>query len=86
MIALMSCLFCKIISGEIPASKVYEDEHTLAFMDIGHVNPVHTLVAVKKHAANLYELDETQAAPARRAAEERPARKKRLRAVKSTWP
>jgi histidine triad (HIT) family protein len=50
------------VAGQIPSTRVYEDEHTLAFMDIGHVNPGHTLVTVKKHAANLYELDEAQAA------------------------
>ena len=58
---MSDCVFCKIVAGQIPSTKVYEDEHTLAFMDIGHVNPGHTLVAVKKHAANVFELDETQA-------------------------
>jgi len=61
------CVFCRIVAGQIPSTRVYEDEHTLAFMDIGHVNPGHTLVAVKKHAANLYELDEAQAAAVARA-------------------
>lgn len=56
------CVFCKIVAGQIPSTRVFEDEHTLAFMDIGQVNPGHVLVAVKKHAANLYALDETQAA------------------------
>jgi histidine triad (HIT) family protein len=56
------CIFCKLVAGQIPSTRVYEDEHTLAFMDIGHVNPGHTLVAVKKHAANLLELQEEQAA------------------------
>ena len=56
------CVFCKIVAGKIPSTRVYEDEHTLAFMDIGQVNPGHVLVAVKKHAANIYELDEAQAA------------------------
>ena len=59
---MSDCVFCRIVAGQIPSTRVYEDEHTLAFMDIGHVNPGHTLVAVKKHAANLYELDEAQAA------------------------
>jgi histidine triad (HIT) family protein len=59
---MSDCVFCKIVAGQIPSTRVYEDEHTLAFMDIGHVNPGHTLVAVKKHAANLYEMDEAQAA------------------------
>lgn len=51
----MTCLFCKIISGEIPAQKVYEDEHTLAFLDIHPINIGHTLIVPKKHFANLYE-------------------------------
>jgi histidine triad (HIT) family protein len=55
------CVFCKIVGGQIPSTRVFEDEHTLAFMDIGHVNPGHTLVAVKKHADNLYALDDAQA-------------------------
>ena len=64
---MSDCVFCRIVAGQIPSTRVYEDEHTLAFMDIGHVNPGHTLVAVKKHAANLYELDEAQAAAVARA-------------------
>ena len=56
------CVFCKIVAGQIPSTRVHEDEHTLAFMDLGQVNPGHVLVAVKKHAANLFELDEVQAA------------------------
>ncbi|MGH9593982.1 MAG: HIT family protein, partial [Bryobacteraceae bacterium] len=55
---------CKIVAGQIPATRVYEDEHTLAFMDIGQVNPGHVLVAVKKHAESLYALDNAQAAAA----------------------
>ena len=58
---MTDCIFCKLVAGQIPSTRVYEDEHTLAFMDIGHVNPGHVLVAVKKHAANVFELEETQA-------------------------
>ncbi len=54
----MSCIFCKIIAGEIPSYKVYEDENTLAFLDINPVNPGHTLVMPKKHFVNLEETDE----------------------------
>jgi histidine triad (HIT) family protein len=61
------CVFCRIVAGTIPSTRVYEDEHTLAFMDIGQVNPGHVLVAVKKHAANLYELEDAQAAGVARA-------------------
>lgn len=55
------CIFCKIIAGDIPASKVYEDDHFLAFLDISQVTPGHTLVIPKKHARNLLEMtpDET---------------------------
>ena len=56
------CVFCKIVAGQIPSMRVFEDEHTLAFMDIGQVNPGHVLVAVKNHAANIYELGDAQAA------------------------
>jgi len=58
---MTDCVFCKIVAGQIPSTRVHEDEHTLAFMDLGQVNPGHVLVAVKKHAANLFELDDTQA-------------------------
>ena len=63
---MTDCVFCKIVAGQIPSTKVHEDEHTLAFMDIGQVNPGHVLVAVKKHAANLFELDAAQAEAAAR--------------------
>ncbi len=65
---MTDCVFCKIVAGQIPSMRVHEDEHTLAFMDIGQVNPGHVLVAVKKHAANLFELEEEQAAAVARAA------------------
>ncbi len=52
------CIFCKIITGEIPSFKVYEDEYTLAFLDINPVNPGHTLVVPKKHLVNIEEADE----------------------------
>ena len=59
---MSNCVFCRIVTKEIPATVVHEDEHTLAFMDIGQVNPGHVLVAVKKHAENIFALDEAQAA------------------------
>ena len=58
------CIFCRIVAGQIPATRVYEDAHVLAFMDIGQVNPGHVLVALKTHAENLYALDDEQAAAA----------------------
>ena len=54
----MSCIFCRIIAGEIPSYKVYEDENCLAFLDIAPVNPGHTLVISKKHHANFEETPE----------------------------
>jgi histidine triad (HIT) family protein len=62
------CVFCKLIARQIPASIVYEDDAALAFMDLGQVNPGHVLVASKGHAANVYELDDAQAAAVFRAA------------------
>ena len=52
------CIFCKIVAGVIPCFKIYEDEHTLAFMDINPVNPGHCLVVPKNHAPNLFESDD----------------------------
>jgi histidine triad (HIT) family protein len=64
---MSDCVFCRIVAGQIPSTRVFEDEHTVAFMDIGQVNPGHVLVAVKKHADNLYALDDAQAAAVARA-------------------
>src|ERR1700681_4470986 len=47
------CLFCRIIAGEIPSKKVYEDEHTYAFDDINPQAPTHVLVVPKKHVHGL---------------------------------
>lgn len=49
------CIFCKIIEGEIPSAKVYEDEHVYAFLDISQVTKGHTLVIPKQHTRNLYD-------------------------------
>ncbi|UVE17370.1 histidine triad nucleotide-binding protein [Pseudomonas sp. LS44] len=54
----MDCLFCKIVAGEIPARKFYEDDQVIAFHDIGAQAPVHFLVIPKKHIATLNDLDE----------------------------
>ena len=48
----MDCLFCKIINGDIPSNKVYEDEYCLAFHDINPQTPVHILVIPKTHIAS----------------------------------
>ncbi len=51
------CLFCKIVAGEIPATKIYEDESTLAFLDTNPVNPGDTLVIPKKHSRNIFDIE-----------------------------
>ena len=53
----MDCIFCKIIKGEIPCYKIYEDEHTLAFLDIAKDVDGHTLVIPKKHFNNILDID-----------------------------
>ncbi|WP_332631147.1 HIT family protein [Halalkalibacter flavus] len=53
-----NCIFCKIVQGEIPAAKVYEDEHVLAFIDISQVTKGHTLVIPKAHHQDLFDLTE----------------------------
>ena len=52
----MDCIFCAIVDGEIPAARVYEDEHVLAFMDIAPANPGHTLVIPKQHYRNIFDM------------------------------
>ncbi|MGD9605176.1 MAG: HIT family protein [Bacilli bacterium] len=52
------CVFCKIVSGEIPSYKVYEDENFLAFLDISQASIGHTLVIPKKHFTNILEADD----------------------------
>ncbi len=52
------CIFCKIINGEIPSYKIYEDEIVYAFLDITQVTPGHTLVVPKKHAKDIFEYEE----------------------------
>lgn len=52
------CIFCKIITGEIPSTKIYEDNDVLAFFDISQVTPGHTLLVPKKHVKNIFEYDD----------------------------
>ena len=54
----MSCLFCRIIEGEIPSNKVYEDERVLAFRDIDPQAPVHVLIIPKQHFDSILDADE----------------------------
>ena len=53
------CIFCKIISGEIPSTKLYSDESVIAFRDINPVAPTHILIVPKKHIASINELTTT---------------------------
>jgi histidine triad (HIT) family protein len=55
-VSVSDCIFCKIIKGELPAAKVYEDEHVLAFLDISQVTKGHTLVIPKVHTENVFTL------------------------------
>ena len=55
---MSDCLFCKIINGDIPSAKVYEDEKVYAFRDIAPQAPVHVLVIPKKHVASVAAIDE----------------------------
>ena len=55
---MSDCLFCKIIAGDIPSNKVYEDEDVLAFEDISPKAPTHVLVIPKKHIPTLNDLEE----------------------------
>jgi histidine triad (HIT) family protein len=54
---MSDCLFCRIVRGELPAKKVYEDEFVLAFHDIRPVAPVHVLVVPKQHLSSMAELE-----------------------------
>lgn len=54
----MDCIFCKIISGEIPSDKVFENEHVLAFKDLDPKAPFHTLVIPKQHISDLTGINE----------------------------
>lgn len=56
------CIFCKLVAGEIPSSRVYEDALTLAFMDLGQLNPGHVLVATKRHCDDLFDLTHEECA------------------------
>lgn len=58
----MSCLFCKIVAGEIPSTKVYEDASVLAFRDINPQAPTHILVIPKTHIGSVAEITEDNSA------------------------
>lgn len=58
----MDCLFCKIINGEIPSNKVYEDDTVFAFRDIEPQAPTHILIIPKQHIKSAAEIDESNSA------------------------
>ncbi len=58
----MSTIFSRLLRGEIPCAKVYEDELTFAFMDAGQVNPGHVLVALKRPAETILDINDEEAA------------------------
>lgn len=58
----LTCLFCKIIAGDVPSAKVYEDEQVLAFMNLQQKNPGHTLIIPQNHYRNIYDIPEDTAA------------------------
>ncbi|MBA2763704.1 MAG: HIT family protein [Thermoleophilaceae bacterium] len=64
------CIFCKVVSGELPAHRVAEDEHTVSFMDINPWTEGHALVIPRAHSRNLYEVDGEDLAHAARAAKQ----------------
>ena len=55
----MDCIFCKIIKGEIPSAKIYEDEKLVAFLDIAPANKGHALIMPKKHYETLLDVPDT---------------------------
>lgn len=59
---MSDCLFCKIIKGEIPSTKVYEDELVYAFKDINPIAPVHVLIIPKQHISMLWDVNEENSA------------------------
>ena len=66
---MSDCLFCKIVAGEIPATKVHEDERTIAFMDINPATRGHLLVIPREHATDLLDVDAEDLAACARTAQ-----------------
>jgi histidine triad (HIT) family protein len=54
------CIFCKVLAGEIPSERVYEDDHTVAVMDINPWTRGHAVVIPRKHAENLFEIEDSE--------------------------
>ncbi|MDR2884259.1 MAG: HIT family protein [Deferribacteraceae bacterium] len=54
----MDCIFCKIVNGELPSAKIYEDDHQVAFLDAFPATAGHALLVPKKHIVNIFDCDE----------------------------
>ncbi|KRM56587.1 HIT family protein [Lacticaseibacillus sharpeae] len=54
---MTDCIFCKIIAGEIPSTKIYEDDEVLAFLDLSQATPGHTLLVPKQHVQDIFAYD-----------------------------
>jgi histidine triad (HIT) family protein len=54
------CIFCKVLAGEIPSERIYDDEHAIAVMDINPWTRGHAVVFPRKHAENLFEIDDDE--------------------------
>ena len=63
------CIFCKIVAGDVPAEKIYEDDRTIAFMDVNPGTRGHALVIPKRHAKDLLEIDPDELAAVTRSAQ-----------------
>lgn len=55
---MSDCIFCKIVDGSIPSTKIYEDDHVYAFMDVAPLTKGHTLLVPKQHVKDLFEMPE----------------------------
>jgi histidine triad (HIT) family protein len=64
-----SCLFCKIVAGDLPATRIAEDERTIAFMDINPATRGHALVVPREHAGDLHDIDAEDLAACARTAQ-----------------
>ena len=58
----MDCIFCKIVAGELPSERVFEDDHLIAFRDIQPQAPTHVLVIPRRHVDSLWELEDPELA------------------------
>ncbi len=59
---MSDCIFCQIIAGRIPATKVFDDDRVLAFMDINPLNPGHLLIIPRRHSPTIYDVEPTDLA------------------------